>query len=378
MKKIFTAVAMAAIAMTGFAQDTQQYWRVEFTVPITGDKVPQGQSNNSVAATMKDNYTYCNPEHDYLDFQANGTLVARGTNGKGDNGVANPMSFRSTTTSYSETSSFYLDNGRTAQYNTSTNQAAIEKYPYMVDKIAKISAYSIPVEKVELLKKEEFSDYVYPGDGETYNGALFTFNRLPRNVAELKTLIEDENGNRVAETQDPLFVAAAFYLVTPRLLDCSQDCRDMMDYLFGTQYKALNTYGVSNKSFQNFCIGTYGGRDANGYQTHNTLFQHFAGASPANQYKPNGKGYGYDQGPYTVRVVWSPIDPTLHSSEKNCTIARVLLMANPTATSKEDVGFEDPVPHIVMLRDTNKNGWFMFSNIETYFTKGKDQRDDDF
>ena len=87
---------MALFAMTTFAQQSQQYFRVEFTVPITGDKIPAGQSNTSVAATMKDKYTYCNPEHDYPDFQAGGNLVARGS-GNGESGKASPMGFRSTT-----------------------------------------------------------------------------------------------------------------------------------------------------------------------------------------------------------------------------------------------------------------------------------------
>ena len=101
MKKIFTTLAMTAFVMTGFAQQYQQYWRVEFTVPVTGNAYG---TNNAVAATMKDNYTYCNPENEYLDFQANGTLTARGE--------AKAMGFRSTTTNYTETSTFYLENGR--------------------------------------------------------------------------------------------------------------------------------------------------------------------------------------------------------------------------------------------------------------------------
>ena len=40
MKKIFTTIAMAVVAMSALAQSNQQYFRVEFTVPITGDKVP--------------------------------------------------------------------------------------------------------------------------------------------------------------------------------------------------------------------------------------------------------------------------------------------------------------------------------------------------
>ena len=375
---------MAAFAMTSFAQATQQYWRVEFTVPITGDKVPAGQSNNSVAATMKDYYTYCNPEHDYLDFQANGTLVARG-NGNGDSGTANPMGFRSTTTNYNENSAFYLENGRTAQYNTSTNQVAIEKYPYQVDKIKSITAYSIPVEKVELIDSVPFTGYIYPGNpnhkenGELgYNGTVFTFNRLPRNVAELKTLMENADGSRVEAAKNPLFVAAVFYLVCPRLLDCSQDCRDMMDYLFGTQYSALNTYGIANQTFQNWCTATFGQKDSGGYQEHNKIFQHFAGATPGNQYKPNGKGYGYDNGPYKVRVVWARASAITHSGQMNADVATVLCMPNPDAQTAGDQSFDNPDAHTVKLRSTNQNGWFLTDGEKSYFSKGKDQYDTSF
>ncbi len=379
MKKIFTLIAMATLAVSAQAQQYQQYFRVEFTVPITGDKIPAGQSNTSVAATMKDKYTYCNPEHEYLDFQAGGNLVARGT-GNGESGTASNMGFRSTTTSYNENSVFYLDNKRTAQYNTATNQAAVETYPYMVDKIKKISVYSIPVEKVSLIDSVPFTGYVYPGYPDKkggYNGTVFTFNRLPRNVAELKTLMENPDGSRVEAAKNPLFVAAVMYLVWPRLLDCSQDCRDMVDYLFGTQYKKLNTYGISNSSFQNVCTAQFGGRDYAGEYTHNNLFQHFAGATPANQYKPNGRGYGYDNGPYKVRVAWDDV-PTETSGQMNATVARIKLMANPDATTADELSFDDPTAHVVKLRSTNNNGWFFMDGEKIYYTKGKDQYDTSF
>lgn len=380
MKKIFTTIAVAAFAMTSFAQTTQQYWRVEFDMPIVND----GSGKTSVASGMKDNYTYCNPEHQYLDFQANGTLVARGT-GNGDSGTANAMGFRTTNPSnITETSAFYLENGRTAQYNTSTQQATTAQYPYQVDHITKITAYSIPVVAVHLIDSVPFTGYVYPGNPNKktngvlgYNGTVFTFDRLPRNVAELKTLMENPDGSRVEAANNPLFVAAVFYLVCPRLLDCSQDCRDMMDYLFGTQYKALNTYGVANQTFQNWCIGTFGGNDYAGYPTHNNLFQHFAGATPANQYKPNGKGYGYDNGPYKVRVVWDDT-PYEYSGQMRATIARVHTMANPDATTKDELSFDDPTAHLVKLRGTNKNGFFMMDGEKIYMSKGKDQYADDF
>ena len=186
---------MAAIGMTAFAQNkatatpSKSYYRVEFTVPIVGTN---SGSNTSVAATMKDDYTYCNPEHQYLDFQA-------------DNG----MWFRTTTTNVTENSSFYLENGRTAQ------GGAAAKYPYLVDKIKKITAYSQPVQTVTLVDSTTTHNITFVGDGKTYKGAEFTFNRLPRNVAELKTLIEDAQGNRVEACKNPLFVAAVGYLVWP-------------------------------------------------------------------------------------------------------------------------------------------------------------------
>jgi len=362
MKKIFTTLVMAVFAITGYSQQTQQYWRVEFDMPIVND----GSGKTSVASGMKDDYTYCNPEHEYLDFQANGVLTGRGE--------ANPMSFRTTNPSnVSETSYFYLENGRTAQYNESRKEETTKQYPYLVDHITKMTAYSIPVETVELIDSVPFTDYIYPGNNKKYKGTIFTFNRLPRNVAELKTLMDNADGSRCEAANNPLFVAAVFYLVVPRFLDCSQDCRNMMDYLFGVQYPQLSTHGIANATFQNWCIGSsFDQLDGGGFREHNKLFQHFAGATPDNQYKPNGKGYGYDNGPYKVRVVWDST-PTEYSGQMRATIARLLLMANPDARTKEELSFDDPTAHLVKLRSTNKNGWFMIDGEKIYFQKGKDQ-----
>lgn len=368
---------MAAFAMTSFAQTTQQYWRVEFDMPITGNG-----TGTSVAAGMKDNYTYCNPEHQYLDFPANGNLTAHTPNG----GKVNPMSFRSTTTNYNEFSTFYIENGRTAQYNPTTSQETYATYPYQVDHITKITTYSLPVETVSLISAEPFESYTFPGNGKTYKGCVYTFNRLPRNVAELKTLMDDptknnsgdRKGNRCdAAYDDPLFIAAVFYLVCPRLLDCSQDCREMMDYLFGTQYNpGMSTYGVGNATFQNWCIGSSFDQLENTYYRHYQIFQHFGGATPNNQYRPNGGDYW--TGPYKVRVVYNPNTPTEHSSLYGYDITNVLLMPNPDATDKADMSFEDPTAHAVKLRSTGKYGWFMLDGEKLYFQKAKEMGNDDF
>ena len=374
MKKIFTLIAVAAFAMTSFAQKSQQYFRVEFNAPIVND----GTGKTSVAA-MGDNYTYCNPEHNkvvngqnhgWIDIQAGGNINCYGTVGN--------FTFRpQVPNNITESSAFFLENARYGQDNAAANWAyQLESGTWGIT-INNITAYSIPVEKVSLIDSTATHEYKFPGDNKTYKVSEFTFNRLPRNVAELKTLLEDENGNRVEACNNPLFIGAVVYLVLPRLLDCSYDCRDMINYLYGVQYTQLHTTGIGNGDFQNLCIGWFQ-KETSGYQQHNNLFQHFAGATPGNQYKPNGKGYGYDNGPYKVRIGWDLASPIVHSGDLNADIAKLNLFPNPDATDKGDMSFESPTAHTVMIRPTKKNGWFVWSEIKSYYSKGKQQRDDDF
>jgi hypothetical protein len=375
MKKIFTTFALAAFAMTSFAQSPkyQQYFRVEFNVPIVND----GSGKTSVAA-MGDDYTYCNPDHNivvngqnhgYIDIQAGGNLNCYGTVGN--------FTFRPQTNNITESSAFFFENGRYGQDNAKANwNYQLESGSWGIV-INNITAYSLPVEKVSLIDSTATHDYTFIGDNKTYKVSEFTFNRLPRNVAELKTLLEDENGNRVEACNNPLFIGAVVYLVLPRLLDCSYDCRDMINYLYGVQYTQLHTTGIGNGDFQNLCIGKFQ-IEKSGYNQHNNLFQHFAGATPGNQYKPNGKGYGYDNGPYKVRIGWDTASPLIWSGDLNANVAKLILFPNPDATDKGDISFETASPHTVTLRPTKKNGWFVWSEIKSYYSIGKQQRDDDF
>lgn len=288
------------------------------------------------------------------------------------------MGFRTTTSTVTENSAFYLENGRTGQ-----TPGVVQKYPYQVDKIKKITAYSIPVEKItcDSTTTHEIvfhSRNTNGSDGEkTFRVAEFTFNRLPRNVAELKTLIEDAAGNRIEGMNNPLFVAACVVAVWPRILDCSQDCRDMLDYLYGKHYSQLNTTGVSNQVFQDVCTAGLVGKDAAGQWQFNALFGYYDGATPANQYKPNGKGY--DQGPYKVRVGWhptSPLTPVGQWGNKN--MAKICLFPNPSATDLADMGFENPDLRFIELRETSKNGWFLSDKEKAVTMTMKDQYDSDF
>ncbi len=374
MKKLFTTIIMATFAMTSFAQANQQYFRVEFNAPIVND----GTGKTSVAA-MGDSYTYCNPEHNvvvnggnhgWILIQGGGNLTAYDT-------PAGNLTFRPQTASISNNTAFFLENGRYGQGGAKADWKYQLESSTWGTVINNISAFSIPVEKVELIDSTATHDYKFPGDNKNYRVSEFTFNRLPRNVAELKTLLEDENGNRVEACKNPLFIGAVIYLVLPRLLDCSQDCRDMINYLYGVKYSALSTTGIANNDFQNLCIGWFD-KDSHGYYQHNCLFQHFAGATPGNQYKPNGKGYGYDNGPYKVRIGWDNAAPTTWSGSLNATLVKLNLFPNPDAVDKGDMAFESPSGHVVLLRPTKKNGYFIHDVIKSYYAKGKDQRDDDF
>jgi len=374
MKKLFTTIVMAAIAMTSFGQKYQQYFRVEFNAPIVND----GTGKTSVAA-MGDSYTYCNPEH---NVKVNGDnhgwiLIQGGGNLTAYDEPAGNLTFRPQTANISNSTAFFLENARYGQGGAKADWKYQLESSTWGTVINNITAFSIPVETVSLIDSTETHEITYVGDNKKYRVSEFTFNRLPRNVAELKTLLEDENGNRVAACNNPLFIGAVVYLVLPRLLDCSQDCRDMINYLYGVKYSALSTTGISNGDFQNLCIGWFD-KDSNGYYQHNSLFQHFAGATPGNQYKPNDKGYGYDNGPYKVRIGWDPSTPLVHSGQLNVDLAKLTLFPNPDATDKGDVAFESAQPHTVTLRPTKKNGYFVHSEIKSYYAKGKDQRNDDF
>lgn len=367
MKKILTTLAFAAISLAGFAQATQQYMRVTFNVPVTDYDYPgdPNKKGTSVAAGMADSYIYLNPLQPYIDLNVS----------------EHPLTFRSTTTNFNEKSAFYLHQVRNTQTYVNDNKA---DFPYDLDRIESITQYSIPVEKVELIEAKPkaiipYNHKLIPGGREEmkYSVWEYTFNRLPRNVAELKTLMEDANGNRIQRCyDDPAFIVAAMYLTVPRMLDCAQDARDMADYLFGRGHSARSgVYGVSNPDMQNVCKGgRYNangkGKDANcTYWDQNHAYQWFKGGKPSNQYKPNGKGYGYDNGPYTVFVLQDIALSTGLPMKDD----RFFLISDPYVENSCDLVFDNPEAAVVYLKKTANDGWFFDINWANYFAKGKDQ-----
>ena len=358
MKKILTSLAFGVISLASFAQATQEYMRVTFNVPMADYEEPKsGKTGTPVSAGMKDSYVYINPEHQYIDFNVS----------------EHPLTFRTTAT-VKETGSFYLQQIRNTQSYVEDKNA---QFPYDCDRIESITQYSIPVEKVELMEAVPVKQMPYlgqkkPGGGDLiqYNVWEYTFNRLPRNVAELKTLMEDGNGNRIQRCyDDPAFIVAVMYLLTPRFLDCSQDCRDMIDYMFGKFHSARGVnFRSSNADFQDLCTAKYNGnfgKDANcTYWNHNHVYEWFKGAIPSNQYKPNGKDYGYDNGPYTVYVL---------QDQNPADSGKFYLISNPYEEIRANYVMDGPTSCPVFVKKTSNDGWFFENNFKNYFAAGKDQ-----
>lgn len=357
MKRIFSALALAAVSLTGFAQATQEYMRVEFSRPMTDyDEEDTGKEGTAVSAGMKDSYgVYVNPRHQYLDFNVS----------------EHPLTFRSTTTSIDGKKSMYIHQIRNTQSNKEDNNA---KYQYDIDYITSITQYSIPVEKVELLDSVPAKSVMINSEKSEKEWLIseFRFNRLPRNVAELKTLIEPNGDGKRTHCHNPQFVVAVGYLIAPRLLDCTQDCRDMFDYLCGKWDGRTSTF--SNADFADqLCNSSYngggdgqngGGKDSNGvYWDNNHVFQWFDGALPSNQYLPNGKSYDSADGPFKVYVC-SEVTPMGKD--------RYFLISHPYDKNRANRALESPDAAVVYVAKTS-NGFYLDKNMLNYFARGKAQ-----
>lgn len=356
MKRIFSALALAAVSLTGFAQATQEYMRVEFSRPMTDyDEEDTGKEGTAVSAGMKDDKgIYVNPRHQYLDFNVS----------------EHPFTFRGTTTSIDGKKSMYIHQIRNTQYYKEDNTA---KYQYDIDYVTSITQYSIPVEKVELLDSVPAKEVMINSEKseKAWRISEFRFNRLPRNVAELKTLIEPNGDGKRTHCHNPEFVVAVGCLLPARLLDCSQDCRDMFDYLCGKWDGLTSTF--SNADFADVCNSSYagggdgengGGKDSNGvYWDNNHVFLWFDGACPSNQYLPNGKSYDAADGPFKVYVC-REVNPADKS--------RYFLYAHPYDKNRANRAIENPDACVVYVTKTS-NGFYLKSNMKNYFARGKAQ-----
>jgi hypothetical protein len=317
MKKTIFTLTFAAAALTASAQQSVTYFRVQFTENLEQVKTYAG-----------DYSTFFNPAYDYIDFKGSLPFTHSSLNGTID---ANTSYYIGTGPNTADRTKFTL--GKT------DGTLAIKK----------ISAYTQPVETITVSSKE--------GTSSQYAGKktiTYTFNALPRNIEELKTL---EVNNR-QYFSSPHFVTALFICCLNRITENSADAWEMINYL-RTHTATVGQNGiqkVSNETMQNIVASNLVGKDTYGHPVSNGLRSYFAGSTPQNLYTPTT--------PYQVTVVEA-------GSETYRTIDDIEYAYMYVETSGADSA-QGPL----QLRKTNNHGWLISTGEIAFTMKKFDQQED--
>ena len=312
MKKIFVTMALTIAAATVSAQSVT-YFRVQFS-----------ENLEHVKTYAADGKTFFNPAYDYIDFK--GTL---------------PFTHGSKSGNVDENAYFYI--GNTPNDKTAFTLAKTDG----TLAIKKVSAYSQPIQTITVSSEE----------GTWTNGkkqVTFTFNALPRNIEELKTLEVDNR--KYFESQ--YFVTALFICCLNRIADNSADAWEMINYL-RTHTATVGMNGislVSNLNMQQVAQSDLVGKDTNGYPVVNGLRSFFAGSSPSNLYTPTT--------PYKVTVVEQHAEPLFTLND--ITYARIHVLSS---------GADSPQGYLT-LRKTNNHGWLITDGERFFTAKKKDQKEE--
>ena len=312
MKKIILSTALTLATIAASAQSVTSF-RVQFD-----------QNLEQVKTYAADGKTFFNPAYDYLDFK--GSL---------------PFTHGSKSGNVDANAYYYIGNSPSDK----TNFQLAHTDGTLA--IKKVTAYTQPVETITVTEQE----------GTYTNGKkqfTYTFNALPRNIEELKTL-EVEN-RKYFESQ--YFVAALFICCLNRIADNSADAWEMINYL-RTHTATVGTNGislVSNADMQNIVQSNLVGKDSNGFPKVNGLRSFFAGSSPENLYTPTT--------PYVVTVVEAAADPILE--ENGVTYARLHIISS---------GADSPQGPLT-LRKTNNHGWLIWDGEKGFTMSKKAQKED--
>ena len=314
MKKIFATLALTLATVAVSAQQSVTYFRVQFS-----------ENLEQVKTYGADGKTFFNPAYDYLDFK--GSL---------------PFTHGSLSGNVDENAYYYIG---TAPNNKT--RFTLAKTDGTVA-IKKVSAYSQPVETITVTSEE--GTYAVNGKKQV----TFTFNALPRNIEELKTLEVDNR--KYFESQ--YFVTALFICCLNRMADNSTDAWEMINYL-RTHTATVGQNGislVSNLDMQSIVQSNLVGKDSNGFPVVNGLRSFFAGATPENLYTPTT--------PYKVTVVEAAADPIL--TENGVTYARLHVIS----------GGADSAQGPLTLRKTNNHGWLIWDGEKAFTMNKKAQKED--
>lgn len=287
------------------------YFRVQFTENLL-----------EVKKYAADGFTFFNPAYDYLDFKYSLPFT--------DSNLSGEPAYEYY---------YYIGTGPDPKERT---RFAIAKTDGSLA-IKKVTAYNQPV-KFITVSTEGFSREL---NGKRY--ITYSFNALPRNIEELKTL---EVNNR-EYFSSPHFVTALFICCLNRITDNSADAWNMINYLrtHTATVGENNILKVSNVDMQNM-VQNLLDKDSNGYPVSNGLRSYFAGSSPDNQYTPTT--------PYKVTIVEQS---DMYTTEDGILCAKLYVQSSGS----------DNLIGPLKLRKIEDHGWLVYSGEQVFTKKMKTQ-----
>ena len=273
-----------------------------------------------VKAHAADGYTFFNPAKDNLDFK-----------------YYLPFTHDKLSGIVDATADYYIGTGPDPSKDRTQFILASDFGPLA---IKQVTAYNQPIKTITVSSSRE------PSEVEGVKKITYTFNALPRNIEELKTLEVNDR----EYFKSPHFVTALFICCLNRLPDNSTDTWEMINYLrthtatVGEDNITKVYYGDTQNIVQNLLDN-----DTHGFPSVNGLRSYFAGSSPDNKYTHTPTT------PYQVTIVEKS---DVYTTKDGNLYARLYV---------ESSGYDDPVGPL-RLRKVEGHDWLVYSG-ETGFTK---------
>ena len=290
------------------------YFRVQFTENLLEVKSYAG-----------DYYTFFNPAKDYLDFKYYLPFTHDKLSGIAD-----------------ATANYYIGTG--PDPSKDRTRLALAK-TNVSPAIKRVTAYNQPIETITVSSSRE------PSEVEGVKKITYTFNALPRNIEELKTLEVNDR----EYFKSPHFVTALFICCLNRLPDNSTDTWEMINYL-RTHTATVgedNIMKIYKGDTQNI-VQNLLENDTHGFPSVNGLRSYFAGSSPDNKYTHTPTT------PYQVTIVEKS---DIYVTKDGNLYARLYV---------ESSGYDDPVGPL-KLRKVEGHDWLVYSGESVFAKKMKPQ-----
>ena len=288
------------------------YFRVQFAKKLL-----------EVKAHAADGYTFFNPAKDYLDFKYYLPFTHDKLSGIAD-----------------ATADYYIGTG--PDPTKDRTRLAIAK-TNVSPAIKRVTAYNQAIKNITVSSSRE------PSEVEGVKKITYTFNALPRNIEELKTLEVNDR----EYFKSPHFVTALFICCLNRLPYNSTDTWEMINYL-RTHTATVgedNIMKISKDNTQNV-VQNLLEDDTHGFPSVNGLRSYFAGSSPDNKYTPTT--------PYQVTIVEKS---DVYVTKDGNLYARLYV---------ESSGYDNPVGPL-KLRKVEGHDWLVYSGESVFAKKMKPQ-----